>query len=413
MLLIFGGLALAGVGCYFAYRYLRAEYYFRAAEKARQERNFSQAHLYLDECLKVWPRSVRVHFLGARIARQAGFYEEAERHLDLCQQLQQQTPEFQLERSLLQVHQGAFSALTETQLRNYVNDQHPASEEILEALSQGCMRTFRLNNAQTYLDLWLQRRPDNVQAWLWLGWVHERMLNAASAKEDYQKAVQLAPENGEAQFHLAQMLLTVGDLQQAEAAFERLRQSQPDNPLVAMGLAQSLSRLGQTAEARRLLDELVTKFPKEAPVLVERGRLALQTGHADEAEPWLRRAAKLAPRDYQANYTLYLCLKQLGKEAEARERQERVRVIEADVQRLQELTFEVQQHAYDLSRRCEIGQIFLRNGESQQGLDWLKNVLKIDPQHAEANRALAEYYEQHGDPALAARYRQPGQQGKP
>src|SRR5712692_10496764 len=211
-LLVLVSLSLIGLAGYFSYRHFQAEYYFRAAEKARQERDFVKARQYLDFCLAVWPQSLRVHFLIARIARQAGFYEEAERRLDLCQQLQGPTPEVQLERSLLQVHQGVFAALTETQLRAYLSDNHPATDHILEALSRGCMRTFRLNNAQVYLDLWLERQPDNFQALLWRGWVHERMYHFTTAKEDYQKAAELAPENEEAQMHLAQLLLLSGEL---------------------------------------------------------------------------------------------------------------------------------------------------------------------------------------------------------
>jgi tetratricopeptide (TPR) repeat protein len=398
-------LGMVSVGAYFAVRHWRAEYAFRAAEKARQQRNFPQARVYLDQCLAVWPESSRVHFLMARVARQAGFYEEAERRLDICQRLQGPSPDVQLERALIQVQQGAFAALTESQLRDQVAREHPAREHILEALARGCMRTFRLTSAQTCLELWLERQPDNFQALLWLGWVHEHLYEFAHARKDYERALEMRPEDDEARLHLAQVLLLSGELTAACEHFASLREREPENPVIGLGLGQCLGKLGRTQEAQRLLDDLVARYPKDGPVLLERGRLALESARADQAEGWLRRAAILAPRDYQTNYTLFLCYRELRRDGEARALEARVSSIQADLVRLHELTEQAQAHPYDLDCRCDIGKIFLQTGDTQEGVAWLKNVLRVDPEHGEANRVLAEYYEKTGQPTLAELHR--------
>jgi tetratricopeptide (TPR) repeat protein len=123
------------------------------------------------------------------------------------------------------------------------------------------------------------------------------------------------------------------------------------------------------------------------------------------AERWLGQAAKAAPWDYQTNYTWLLCLKQQGKEAAAREVQEKVHRLETDGARFHELTEQLRQHPYDLSPRCEIARLFLSEGQEREGEGWLKAVLKIDPTYRLANQLLAEYYEKSGQPALALPYR--------
>src|SRR5260370_35029784 len=56
LLLILVSLGLAAWGAYFAIRYLRADYYFRAVGKGRQRGDFPYAPHKLDQCLAGAPR---------------------------------------------------------------------------------------------------------------------------------------------------------------------------------------------------------------------------------------------------------------------------------------------------------------------------------------------------------------------
>jgi len=55
--------------------------------------------------------------------------------------------------------------------------------------------------------------------------------------------------------------------------------------------------------------------------------------------------------------------------------------------------------------RCELGVLFLRNGEEAEGLRWLGLALEQNPAHAAAHRALAEHFEAKGRSDLAAAHR--------
>src|SRR5262249_60075259 len=132
------------------------------------------------------------------------------------------------------------------------------------------------------------------------------------------------------------------------------------------------------------LDEVLAAQPKNAEALAERGKLALQTGRAAQAEKPLRQALALAPYDRETNYTWYLCLRQLGREDEAARALEAVQRIRADLQRVSELRRRVAASPPDASLRCGGGGIFLRNGQDREGLRWLEGAPGIDPRRRAA-----------------------------
>ncbi len=134
---------------------------------------------------------------------------------------------------------------------------------------------------------------------------------------------------------------------------------------------------------------------------------------------WLRRAAACSPHDRQITYRLYQCLQQLGQEDEAARTAARLQEIDADLLRMRELVQEVMRRPRDAGLRYEAGMIFLKNGLTEEGLAWLAMALENDPQHRPTHQALAEHYEQAGQPARAAAHREAlrklggGQEGPP
>jgi tetratricopeptide (TPR) repeat protein len=404
-------LLIAGGGGYVAYRWFCAERAFRAAVQACTDGQLAEARRHAEASLQLWAGLPRTHFLLARIARRAERYDEAGQQLDLCQRGEGATERIALERSLLLVQQGSISRITELKLRHYVENDHPDSEEILAALSKGCMVCYLLENARNYLYVWLERRPNQAQALLWRGLVREKLQELDGARDDYQAALDQSAEGSalvqlESRLRLAQLLLLRTDLPQAAPLFEQLHREQPESIPPALGVAQCYGRLNRTREAVQLLDAFLTRYPADVSLLLERGRLALQMNQAAEAEGWLRKAVALVPWDYTANYTLLLCLTQQRKDAAVRELQERVRRIEEEGARLTQLTDRLKLHPYDLDIRCELAQAFLRHGHDQEALRWLHSALKMNGSYPLANQLLAEYYEGRGEPALAQPYRE-------
>jgi tetratricopeptide (TPR) repeat protein len=399
-------LGLLGLGGNNWYHYLKEGRYYRAAEEARRRRDFVSARMLARQCADAWPSSTRARFLLARIARQAGMYESAEDNLAVCERLEGPSDRVRLERTLVLAQQGALTASAEQQLQEYVRAHHPDSEEILEALSRGCMNTYRITGALGYLDQWLQLDPVNSQAYLWRAAMHERLLGFDQAKRDCRKAVELAPQDREARFRLADILVKGLEPKEAAERYEELYREQPNNPAIAMGLSQAEILLGHFERAAKLLDELAHKYPEDAPVLMERGRLELKRGQPAAAVPWLRKAVVLAPADYQTTYSLVQALQQSGHTAGVRAMEEKLRELHQDLKRLDEVHESLKQHPYDLDLRCEVARTLLRQGAKEEGVRWLKMILRMDPEHQQANQLLADYYEESGQAGLAVPYRE-------
>jgi tetratricopeptide (TPR) repeat protein len=386
---------------------LRAELRFRTAEKARQRRDFADARGYLLANLAADPTSARDHFLLAQVARQSGALEDAEEQLELCEKWGGASPRVALERMLMGVQQGDVGRHTEIQLRKRIEQGDAESAEILEALSVGCLVSYRFADALGYLSKWIELRPGDFQAHVWRSMAKERLFDMLGARADAEQAVALAATNFSAQLRLGQILMESTEFQEAESVFEQLARRYPRDPLVALGLAQAKIKLQpEGVEAARILDDLVTRFPDDSPVLIERARLALQQGEPVRAEGWLRKAAELAPWEYQVQYALLQSLLQQGKRTDADQVEKMVRRLEGASHRLQEFNERFKKEPYNPSNHCAIAQIFLEVGNHKEAVRWLQAALRIDSRQPLANQLLADYYDKRGEPRKAARYRE-------
>jgi tetratricopeptide (TPR) repeat protein len=437
-LLAVSALSIA-VGGYVLYDWIWGTgYAMRAAEQAMNQRDFVAAEEYVARCLAARPNKPEVQLLAARIKRRSifpilpggadgpgacltagrvrygGSYDDVLHHLALYAELGGLTELLDLEQSLLRAQAGEWSMVVESGdgtttvehvLQSWVEDNHPETPLILEALVKGYLQSYRLAEALKCLNIWLKRQED-IQAHLWRGWILERLGDSAEGLKDYQQALALNPEHDKVRQRVAEILLRLSGPTEAIQYYEVLRQRQVTNPAVVLGLAQCRKGLGASDEARRLIDGLLAEHTDYVPALIERGKLALDNLQADEAEHYFRAAVRLAPYDTLANYNLYLCLLRRGQKAEARELAKKREQIDKDMSRMDQLSREVAKQPHEASLRCEAGTILLRNGLQEDGRRWLLSALKEDPYHAATHAALTEFYEKEGNQALAAFHRQ-------
>src|SRR5207247_8565302 len=125
-------------------------------------------------------------------------------------------------------------------------------------------------------------------------------------------------------------------------------------------------------------------------VLLDRGRRALQLGETARAESWLRKAAQLAPWEYEVQYALLQSLRQQRKLTDADRIEKTVRRLEEASHRLYKLNEELKKEPYNLSHHCAIAQIFLEVGNHKEAVRWLQTALTIDSHQPLANRLLAD-----------------------
>lgn len=383
----------------YAWHHLLAGKRSLAADHSREALQHFQAALH------VWPRDGSTHLLAARAAWKAGSFQAADLHLQECQALPAFADQAQFERVLLRASQGevdAVGGVCQAMLRN----DHPETPLILEALTVGNLTLLRFGAAATLLDEWLEKSPDQPQATFLYGRLQLQASNNQESLTLLRRAVDLDPARSDARVLLAGLHLDLGQAQEALPHLEEVCRREPQNMAAKARLAQGLVLLGRPEEAAAHLDDVLQQRPDLTLALLERGKLALREGELDQAEQWLQTACKRGPGDRTAHYQLLQCLKQLGKEAEARVIQKRLDQLDQDASRMHVIvTEELPQRRFDPELQAELGQLLLNVGVVDDGLTWLNRALQIDPRQARAHRALADYYESLGQSAKAQPHR--------
>jgi tetratricopeptide (TPR) repeat protein len=360
----------------------------KQGEQALEAREYSLAREKFELYLTDRPRDARARLLAARCARRMRAYYDAREHLRLCREAGGDTEALDVEEALIEVQRGDDRPVTWLRSRSDKGDE--LSLAILEVLIQYDLDTYQLWQALHGLNQFLTRRPDDLQALLGRARVWERFLYFKDALADYHTAVAAHPENELARLHLADTLLLVGTPDEALAEYQWLEKRWPQRAEVRLGLAKCHRQLGRAEDAKLILDGLIRESPNNGEALWERGQLAQEAGKPDEAEPLLRRAVSLLPYDRRISFSYYRCLLDLNRTEEAEKARVHVSQIDADIRRLDEIRQEVMRNPSDFALRYEGGLLFLRNGERQEAIRWLKIALKLKPDLQGAREALKE-----------------------
>jgi predicted Zn-dependent protease len=400
-LLLLIGLVTAQIGLF-----LWFTYQLHATRDEMERYHHHKASLHLLRCLQMRPDDPDVLILAARSARRMGGLDDAEQFLDRYQQQRGTDDSLVLERMLLRAEQGAIEDVREF-FRTRVEEEHPDSPLIFEAITRGFLRLYRLDDAGAVLRQWLERQPDNTQALVFQGRVHEMRQQTPDAVARYRRVLELDPENDEGRLRLATVLVQLSQAEEALPHLKFLVKRQPDNFEIHVLMAQCDELLGDTDEAEKVLDGVLARAPHHPLALGERGKLARRLGDLEKAETLLKEAVARDPGSYATRYQLFLCLEQRHKTKEAREEHDRMQRLHEDLERHQKImTHLMQARPRDADLRYEVAMIAIRSGAVKDGLYWLKSALEVNPNHGPSHRVLANYYQRMGNPGLAAHHRQ-------
>jgi len=130
---------------------------------------------------------------------------------------------------------------------------------------------------------------------------------------DLKRAAALDSFDSQLQMRLGRRQLEEGNLQEAEAAWKRAIAANPADPAPRQALLKFLLGQKRFDEAFTLTEASLKYAPKDGNLLVDRGLLALQRGHADEALADWERALKADPNQSVAHLYLAHELDREGK----------------------------------------------------------------------------------------------------
>jgi predicted Zn-dependent protease len=291
-------------------------------------------------------------------------------------------------------------------LRARIEQGDPAAPLAREALVAGLLYRYRLDDADKQIEAWLEREPDSVHALFARGKLQEERDQSSEALATYRRLVEIDPEHDEARLRMTTLLLLLSQGEEALTHLRYLRRKHPDHAEVLLQLAQALDLQDRPDEARAALDECLRLEPDNPRALAERGRIARRDGDGQLAEEYLGRAVRLDPGNGDARHQYCLVLNQNGKKAEAAKQQEALRQVEEDVRRITDLLKgRLQTSPNDPAVYHEVAMIALRAGLAKEAHRWLLSALQVDPNHLPSHRTLSAYYQETGNPILAARHR--------
>jgi tetratricopeptide (TPR) repeat protein len=374
----------------------------RAASDALAREDLEGAHAHLALARRQRPSDPDYAFAAAQVARRQRDYGVAEALLRAAAELGHPADEIELEEMLTAAQRGAWQRHEETLLARLAAGT-PHEARIREVLAGAYYRDFLLGAALGQASAWTQIEPGSAIGWALLGDIRMRLRNRDAAADAYRRAVEANPNLVPARVGYATALLQRGQAPEAVEQFQAALLIAPRDRASRIGLIKVLLQTNQTADARKVLTGLVADFPADREVTGLAGRVELHTGRPAEAERHLRAAAE-GSADWTVLNDLQQALARQGKGTEAREMQARVDRLQADLDRLDELTREVLQ-SLDPAPRVELGRILIRNGLRGEGAAWLRDALRTAPNDQSAHAALADHYTAIGRPDLAAEHR--------
>jgi tetratricopeptide (TPR) repeat protein len=403
---VLAALAVVLVGAAVGGTQLWAWYHLSAGRSALADARTEDARAHLSRCLAVWPSNQRARLLAAHAARRAGDLKEAQRHLDEAQRATggRGSEEVALEWALLRATLGDLEPVEEP-LQARLEREPALGPLVWEALAEGYRRVSRVQEALALVNRWLQVEPGNPQALYQRGEIHSHVGALNKAADDYREVVEKRPEHHEARRRLVRCLVSIGRFEEALEHVAALRPVPAEDPELLVHAARCHHNLGHKDQAQEILEGVLAAHPTHGLALHEMGRQVALTGDDVRAEDWLRKAVEAVPQHYAAVYALAQCLQRQGK-AEAKTCAANAAVLKERLERVNEIRRrEMTLRPLDPVLHAEMGGLMLALGEKEVGRRWLLSALRLDPNLAAAHAALADHYEQEGDPTRAAIHR--------
>jgi tetratricopeptide (TPR) repeat protein len=383
-----------------------AQSHWQRAQELIARREFPQAADDLAHCLEAWPLSAEANFLMARTVRRAGHPSSSKVYLDRAEILRWPKKEIDLERQLRRAQVGNVWDM-EDSLIDLLNTRPPEEVIILEALVAGFMEADRLIDVIALTTTWAEHFPDDWLALILRGNAELRLYGKpSSAAKDFQRVLELKPNDPDAHLALAQVLTNQGDFKEAIPHFQTCLSSQPADPTEGLfGLATCQFSLGQTDQARATLEQLFAKKKDLDVACFLQAKVELADGREEEALKWLQKADALSPDESDVTNALLQICRQLGRKEDVARYEGRLQKIRLRNEKLDRLLTLIKTYPEDPQIRFQLGMICLERGRDKEASHWFQGILYRDPNHLPTLNALADHYEKKGNLQMATHYR--------
>jgi tetratricopeptide (TPR) repeat protein len=342
--------------------------------------------------------------LLARAHRRLGAFTRMAGILDRAQALGGNKASIEQERRLALAQAGQIRDV-EPFLADMLIASGDEDPDICHAFVQGYFANLRFDMAVRLLDAWQQSFPDDVEPYFLRAYMWQSMNQEEQAVTLYQEGLAKAPGRTVMRARLATALLNTNRLDEAERELRLCVEQTPDDADVHYSLARCAHARNDLDAAAQHLATAMASAPDHLDARLLRGQILLAQGQPDKALPDLQQVVARHPYDTFAREALGRTLRGLGRHDDAKPHLDFVAEAQPSIDRLNRLLRESIDKPQDAELRFQIGTILVRYGPPEDAAKWMQAVLELKPDHGEAHRALAAYFESTGDAAKASFHR--------
>lgn len=374
------------------------------AERALREEDAEAALGWLDS-IPEWNRVGKTHLIYAKAHRKQGKFDLVRTHLKAAWELGVPVELLEREQWLTQARAGLMDA-AEPHLRQLLLDPGEDGQEICECYVTGYLLNYQFSSAAPLLAAWeaefpLDPRPHELKA----AWMQdsERWSEAVAS---YEKALELDPGNTRIRCEMAVCLKEMHDYDKAKLQFLRCLKETPDDSHLLTQWGEWLLSNGNLNETRAVLQKVLNQDPGNPDARFAMAKTLLMDGAAKDALKSLEQLHLENPYSFAIRYSLASALQASGLTERAAEMYRQVSVAEEKLRRKQELLDGLLQNPNQPEVRYEVAMIAMTHESPVEGLRWLLSVVALNPRHAAAHAALADYYHDIGNLELEEKHRE-------
>lgn len=198
-----------------------------------------------------------------------------------------------------------------------------AAEFTLDQLIQGGRQALSVGDFQSAREAFeaaLRLDPDNAEANYHLGSIFMRLGQQKKGTEYIARSARAAPDNYQLQFVLAQALERTRQIEGAIAAYRKVIALAPASPEAKISERRSrlltgkqLGEEGKLERAREVFADLLKSYPDDAEILTDAGLTLILLQRYDEARDVLEKAATITPDHPNVQRYLGDVYEQLGE----------------------------------------------------------------------------------------------------
>jgi Tfp pilus assembly protein PilF len=163
----------------------------------------------------------------------------------------------------------------------------------------------------------VRSKSQSAEPWFELAEAQAALGKIDSARQSYERALELDPGHGQAENNLAHLLSAAGKLRDAVLHYSRSLMLEPLSSVTHTNLGLTLLEMGDRKGAAEAFAAAIRANPLDAAGHVNAGSLFLLEGQLDLAWPALEKAVAINPSSTKARNNLGLLLLALGEHNDA------------------------------------------------------------------------------------------------